>query len=506
MSSREPALPDLTIEVDGVPLDGAARVSLGEIRVVQKLSLPAQCELAFFNQPAANVRAHLQPGALLCVKTGAGRPPLFDGEITAVELVYEPAQGRRLRVRGYDLCHRLRKRQPLRTHRQVGLREIATELVGPLGLSVAAPGGGPTWRHLLQHGQTDFEFLAEMASRSGQFFALREGTLHLFSLEGIGDSIALELGRNLHSAEIEINGEPACRSVSTEAWDPALAKVHKAGASRARGGREVAAQVPPGRVGGVDQRTLPHRFAAADEHAEAFAQAELDLRLAREIVLRGVAEGDSRLRPGARVAVAGIAAEVAGRYVLTEVTHRLGTPTGFVTEFSTCPPAPQRPRSTTEFALGEVTSVADPEELGRVKVSLPACNDLETDWLGVILPGAGFGKGLVISPDVGDKVLVLCAQGDPAQGLVLGGHYGIAGPPAGSVVGGRVKRFVWVTPANQQLFFDDDGKITRLEDASGSHVEFAPGKVRLHSKADLDIEAPGKTITVRAAHINFEKG
>ncbi len=503
---NDPALPDIAVEVAGAALEPAARVSLGGIRVVQKLSLPAQCELTFFNQPAAAVRARLQPGALLCVRTADDRPALFSGEITAVEFVYEPAQGRRLRVRAYDPCHRLRKRQPLRVHRQVGLREIAAELAGPLGLGVEAPAAGPTWAHLLQHGQTDFEFLAEMAARCGLFFGVRSGTLHLFSLEGLGEPVALELGRNLHSASIEINGEPACRAVTTEAWNPRRAETHRAGAARARVGRSVSAVVPPAQVGGEAERTLPLRFAEADDHAEALAQAELDLRIGREVVLRGIAEGNARLQPGTRVDLAGVAPEAAGLYVLTEVTHTIDSSTGFSTEFSTCPPTPPRVPGASELVLGEVTAVDDPDGAGRVKVSLPACSDLETDWLAVVLPGAGAGKGFAVLPDVGDKVLVLCAQGDPARGLVLGGLYGTGGPPEACVAGGKVQRFLWRTPGGQQLRFDDDGRTVRLEDASGSHVEFTPGRVRLHSEADLEIEAPGKTITVRAAHINFEKG
>ena len=34
--------------------------------------------------------------------------PLFVGEVTAVEHVYEPGHGREIRVRGYDRLHRTR--------------------------------------------------------------------------------------------------------------------------------------------------------------------------------------------------------------------------------------------------------------------------------------------------------------------------------------------------------------------------------------------------------------
>lgn len=499
-------LPRLSVLVNGQPLDAGARESLGEIRVTQKLSLPSQCEITFFKLPATEALSRLRPGAHLQVLVGPSGPSLFDGDVTAVEYVYEPAQGRRLRVRGYDLCHRLRKRQSVRIHRQSGLREIATELVGALGLAVDAPAGGPTWHHLLQHGQTDFEFLAAMSARCGLYFAVREGALHLFSLEGTGDPIALDLGRNLHAAAMEINGDPACRAVATQAWDPMLAQPHRARVGRARVGRSVSAEAPPAQLGGQAERILVNRIAASDVQAEAFAQAELDVRIAREVVLRGVAEGDPRLRPGTPVTVSGVAAPVAGRYVLTEVVHILNTEQGFISEISTCPPLAGGQRPSSDFVLGTVTSVADPDGLGRVRVSLLACGDLETDWMGVVMVGAGPGKGIVVLPDVGDSVLVLCAQGDPAQGIVLGGLYGAERPPENGAVNGSAKRFIWRTPAGQLLRFDDEEKTLRVEDANGSFLEFAAGKVRLHAEADLEIEAPGKTITVRGSRIDFVKG
>jgi phage protein D len=60
-----------------------------------------------------------------------------------------------------------------------------------------------------------------------------------------------------------------------------------------------------------------------DQHADALAQAELDWRVGREVTLWGVAEGNPRLRPGTPVELQGVAPVLAGRYVLTEVTHIL---------------------------------------------------------------------------------------------------------------------------------------------------------------------------------------
>src|SRR5262245_37175934 len=129
---------------------------------------------------------------------------------------------------------------------------------------------------------------------------------------------------------------------------------------------------------------------------------------------------------------------------------------------------------------------------GRVRVSLPAYGNLETDWLGVLAAGGGAGKGLMTLPDFGDQVLVLFAQEDAALGVVLGGLYGAAGPPDSGVEDGAVRRYTLLTPGGQRLRLDDSRQIIRIENSDGSYVELAPDRVRLHAQQDLEIEAPGR--------------
>ena len=105
-------------------------------------------------------------------------------QVTAVEHVYEPAHGREVRVRGYDLLHRLRKRQTVRAHVQTTLRDLARELVADLGLTVQAAAPGPLWPRLIQHRQTDLDLLVELAERCGLFLTVRGDVLHLLTLAG----------------------------------------------------------------------------------------------------------------------------------------------------------------------------------------------------------------------------------------------------------------------------------------------------------------------------------
>jgi uncharacterized protein involved in type VI secretion and phage assembly len=123
----------------------------------------------------------------------------------------------------------------------------------------------------------------------------------------------------------------------------------------------------------------------------------------------------------------------------------------------------------------------------------------------VLCVAAGAGKGLVALPDVGDKVLVAFSHEDPAQGVVLGGLYGKTAPPDPGVEGGAVKRYILRTPGGSYVQFDDGRNTVRLQDQHGSYLEFSPDMVLLHSETALEIEAPGKPITIRGQTVDFER-
>lgn len=506
MRTSRLALPQVTVDIAGQRLAPAQCAALVEIRVQQRLSLPTLCELTFCEESGRDgLLPHLAVGMTFRAALQDKAPDLFMGEVTAIEYGYEPAQGRTLRVRGYDLLHRLRKRHPVRTHVQMNLAELAKELVGNLGIDIDAPSSTLRWPHLIQRGHSDFEFLTDRARACGLFFTLRDGTLHFLTLEGLGDDIPLRLGESLLEARVEVNSDSCCRSVTAAGWDPLRVEMHEGRAHTPRVGCSIAAEVPSEWVEGETEQRLVSQAVQDDRQVEALAQAELDLRVAREVTLWGVAEGNPQLQPGACVEVEGVAPAVAGRYVLTSVTHRIDGEHCYISEISTCPPASPIRVNGTIALLGTVTRVNDPEEQGRVRVTLPAVEEVETDWMSVMTMGSGANKGLVMLPDVGDRVLVLCTQEDPAQGIVLGGLYGPDGPPDSGVEGEAIKRFTWMTPGGQQVQLDDKRKSIRLRNSDGSYLLLTPGKVNLHASADLDIEAPGRTVRIRAAAVNFEE-
>lgn len=71
--------------------------------------------------------------------------------------------------------------------------------------------------------------------------------------------------------------------------------------------------------------------------------------------------------------------------------------------------------------VGVVTSVDDPDELGRVKVTYPWLqDDIESPWARLASFMAGNERGAVFRPAVDDEVLVIFEHGDMRRPYVIG--------------------------------------------------------------------------------------
>jgi phage baseplate assembly protein V len=496
------------LEIDGRLVSPKEMIGLDQVRVRQALSLPTRCELGFIllGPESSPVADQLTPGTALRVTVQGTSAPLFYGRVTSLEYAYGPAGDNAIHVRAYDALHALGKRRSIRTHLQVAPEDLAQELVSDLGLDVDSARAGLVRRRVLQRGESDLEALVAVAAQQGLYLFVDQDRLQLLTLEGQGEPLPLALGASLIEARFEASGEPATRAVRATSWNPLRLETADERVSDPTMGRQVDAEVAPDRVGGDGEYVLPHHVAEDARLTEALAQTELDRRVAYEVTFWGLAEGDVRLRPGRRVDVQDVAPRFRGRYVLTQVTHTLDSIRGFVSELSTSPPPALEMDAGAAIAPAVVTRVDDPDNLGRVRVTLPTYDDLETDWIAVLMLGAGEDKGLMMLPDVGDDVLVLYTHGDPDQSIVLGGLYGLNGAPDSGVEGSRVQRYTLLTPGGQRITLDDGEGRVRIEIAEGSYVDLAPDGVHMHAAADLEIEAPGRSVVIRGQSIDFQRG
>jgi uncharacterized protein involved in type VI secretion and phage assembly len=490
----------LSLTIGGQRAAGALARTLSRVLVRQALAAPTVAELDFcdLDIETAKLLAH---GEEVRLGHPAGES-IFHGEIARIEHDYDGSNGYTLRIRAYDRLQRLRVKRRVRAFSKTSAAALASELAADIGCDAAAARPTPERDLVIQQGESDFELLTDLAADAGLYPFLAGDTLCLIGLDGEGDAIPLTLGRSLYAVRTISSNERALARTETRGWTPATS-------DRIQGAAETASQ------DAVELRDIGLQTLASERliltvlldneaEARALAQASMDRAASNEVSVVGTAPGDPSLRPGRGVQIGGVTA-MAGRYVISEALHRFDTAGGYTTEFATTPPPrPVRPRHTS-LSIGEVSSTNDPAGYGRCRVTLPAFSGIESGWMPVLVPGAGKGKGMAALPEAGDEVLIVFPDGDPARGIVLGGLYGRQRVPRG-VARKRARPFVLRTGGGQSLELSAEGAYTRLSNSVGSLLELDHGRMRLAAATDLVIEAPGRTITIRGAAVNFERG
>jgi uncharacterized protein involved in type VI secretion and phage assembly len=156
-----------------------------------------------------------------------------------------------------------------------------------------------------------------------------------------------------------------------------------------------------------------------------------------------------------------------------------------------------------------VTDVRDPDNQGRVKVSLPWAPDTGgaryEAWARLATLMAGNNRGTWFIPDVNDEVLVAFLAGDPRHPFVVGALWnGNDSPPESMDGAGKNARKIIRSRNGVKITLDDsDGQETlTLETPAGQKVTLKDGpssvEVQDANGNSLKLEASGVTLTASA--------
>lgn len=171
--------------------------------------------------------------------------------------------------------------------------------------------------------------------------------------------------------------------------------------------------------------------------------------------------------------------------------------------------------------LGEVVSVADPENLARVQVRLYNFDGVgEQDapmWARVATPFAGKDYGAFMLPDVGDEVLVQFINGDSRYPVVTGSLWNGQASPPDTLGGDRVDRWTIVGRNGTRISIVEETDATisfeTPNGTTGTLTDEAGGKIELHAAGNtitidtqgVSIESPA-TVSVQASQVKVSAG
>ena len=153
--------------------------------------------------------------------------------------------------------------------------------------------------------------------------------------------------------------------------------------------------------------------------------------------------------------------------------------------------------------VGIVTNVKDPDKLGRVKVCFPRLKGRpESDWVRVVQPAAGAGRGFYWLPHVEDEVLIAFERGEANRPHVVGSLWNGKDKPMKNAYQDENTTVMLQTRSGHQLILDDkkgDEKIV-IADKSGNRsltwdvknkkflIECKEGDVEIHAEKKIVLE------------------
>jgi uncharacterized protein involved in type VI secretion and phage assembly len=163
------------------------------------------------------------------------------------------------------------------------------------------------------------------------------------------------------------------------------------------------------------------------------------------------------------------------------------------------------------IVVGVVTSLEDPEGLGRVQVRYPHLNDEQSDWAKLVSLMAGPERGTFFRPEVDDEVLVGLEHGDYRRPYILGALWNQKDkPPADD---GKAKDNNW------RFIKSRSGHIVKLDDTRGKEkieildkdgqrqvvLDSANGEIQVTcTRGNVKVSAKAGSVTIEARDITIK--
>jgi phage protein D len=516
------------VKIDGFPLMGRVIDDLTEARVESTVHLPDLATLRFNNPELEwSDGEKFKVGQEIEVEFGDSRlkRQVFSGEVTALGLEVGEEGALNLVVRAYDRAHRLHRGRFTRTFLQMKDSDIARKIARELSLDTDQIEDTPqVHQYLLQHNQTNWEFLQERASFLGFELQVNEKKLVFKPPPSTpSESLSLAWRDELLSFHANMTAGEQVNEVEVRGWDPREKKAVSGIAKRPEllpsiGVRQSGGELAASAFHSDARVVVAREPVYSQEQAKKLAQTVLEDLSSVFVTAEGVAMGDPRLRLGSKVEVKSVGSQFSGEYVVTQARHVYSS-SGYNIEFEVTGrrstdlvslfSSPARGPAGPYVLQGIVSNTKDPDDLGRVKVKFPTLSsEPESFWCRVVSPGAGPQRGLQLLPEIEDEVL---AFGNDINNLfVLGGLWnGVDKPPLKSndaISGGAVVKRVLRSRTGHQILIEDPadskasgGGIT-IVDSTGKNkiiINTKTNSLEATVTGDIKIQAGG-SITLSA--------
>lgn len=282
----------------------------------------------------------LSEGAEVEVKLGYvdSLQTMIVGEVTSLEPEFNEGEALTMKIHGYDLLHRFRRGRKTRSFTNMKDSDIASQIASELNLRAQVEDTQVVHNYILQHNQTDIDFLLERARRIRYEVVVQDKTLHFRkTANNKGKVVTIEYGFTLRAFYPRLSTMQQVSEVIVQGWNP---KTKKAIVGRARQGDEVSKM--SGTKLGIaiseqaffqTQTFIVDTPVYSEGEALQIARGKFNDMTVEFIIGEGLATGNMDIRAGEVIELTKLGQRFSGLYYVTSSTHTVDQ-TDYTTKFT----------------------------------------------------------------------------------------------------------------------------------------------------------------------------
>ncbi|TDW51752.1 uncharacterized protein involved in type VI secretion and phage assembly [Flavobacterium sp. 270] len=364
----------------------------------------------------------------------------------------------------------------------------------------------PTYRkefkYLAQYDETSFEFLKRIAFRYGQWFYF-DGMRTQF---GQLKNSKVKLINNVSLEDFKIQINLTAHKISLGAYDPDNAvNVRSSAMKTSDGSRDSFSGIVGYTQGNISQPELSIGKHTSNAQDKEEIEQMVKLHTAGQDANSVYYSGTSYFPIGLGQVFTIVNGTVEHELLAIEITHLSKLHGNYSCEFKAIPADVTAPHYTDVevFAKAEnqpakVTDNNDPEGMGRVRVKFNWGNgDTTSDWIRMIQPHSGGGKGFYFIPEIGEEVLVGFESGNIQRPFVMGTEYN-GQNKSGYATEKNDLKVIQTRSGNRIISDDETGDVT-IESQKGQTIAVIHGDGNIKFKAPKNIEfEAGEDIVMNA--------
>lgn len=340
-------VPSLRVQVNGSDLPPQAVADLHAASVHEDLEAPGMFTLQLVNwdmhkrQISWSDDGLFAEGNEVAIQMGYvdHLETLIVGEITGLEPEFHAGAMPVLIVRGHDRRHRLLRGRHTRSFTQVKDSDIASQIAGELGLTAQVTDSAVTLDYVLQHNQTNLEFLHERARRIGYEVVVEGKTLYFRPFQHTTSAVVtLDLAGDLIEFYPRLSTLTQVDAVDIRGWSAkdkaAIIGQATSGAEGSQMGGTTSGPAAVARLFGGASAVSVNRPIFSQGEADQIAQGQFRAMALTYICGEGACTGRTDLRAGSVIQLNGLGQRFSGPYYVVSTVHAYLPPRGYRTMFT----------------------------------------------------------------------------------------------------------------------------------------------------------------------------